>query len=296
MFVWTPVLERRSAASPRLARPGGAASTEVPLPHGLVFALFMACKMAGSQAFMLLADGGAGLPPASGPQMLLGVFALSAAAFALPCVAEGYAPALLSFCAFEFALGVYWPAMSLLRAEALPDGLRATVSSVFRVPLNLLVIGGLLVAGQVSDVVSLLICSVMMALCFRLSWRLPRGGGPMEGADGLGGGKDSGRRADCADKADRGAAGGAGAAAAAGSAGLGPLPPLPAETELQPKERDATATRAHQLHQRASVAAGLRAPAGLVVSVAPGDSHLLGAAAAPERRPVRSDARRPGPD
>ena len=58
MFVFDPALERRGPRMPGLpgvyrggiAGPGGAAAP------GLVFSLFMACKMAGSQLYMIIGD------------------------------------------------------------------------------------------------------------------------------------------------------------------------------------------------------------------------------------------------
>ena len=40
---------------------------------------------------------------------------------------ESYFVALFAFCAFEFGLGVYWPAMAVLRGELVPNSLRASV-------------------------------------------------------------------------------------------------------------------------------------------------------------------------
>ena len=106
----------------------------------------MACKMAGSQLYALTGD----RVPAN--VTLRFVFMGAAAAFLVPLLAESYAVALASFCAFEFSLGLYWPAMAVMCArELVPNHLRATMTSVFRVPLNALVMACLAFAGNASE-------------------------------------------------------------------------------------------------------------------------------------------------
>ena len=82
---------------------------------------------------------------------------------------ESYFVALFAFCAFEFGLGVYWPAMAVLRGELVPNSLRASVTSVFRVPLNVLVVMLLTAAGRASERALLLCCAAMMSVCFILN-------------------------------------------------------------------------------------------------------------------------------
>ena len=144
------------------------------VPHGLVFSLFMACKMAGSQLYALTGD----RVPAN--VTLRFVFMGAAAAFLVPLLAESYAVALASFCAFEFSLGLYWPAMAVMRAELVPNHLRATMTSVFRVPLNALVMACLAFAGNASEPSFLTMCVVMMTGCLACTGR--RGGGAGVGA------------------------------------------------------------------------------------------------------------------
>ena len=79
---------------------------------------------------------------------------------------ESYFVALFAFCAFEFGLGVYWPAMAVLRGELVPNNLRASVTSVFRVPLNVLVVMLLTAAGRASDVRSCYVVSADDVLLF----------------------------------------------------------------------------------------------------------------------------------
>ena len=139
VFLWTPALEAGVI--------GGA-----PVPHGFVFALFMVACMAGS-AFAGRLLGGAG---AKKPEVYMqGVFAAAACALSVPVLlhATGLASAkaapgatpglsasgrllLLSFCAFEALVGVFWPSMMKMRSTYLPEGTRSTVTNMFRIPLN----------------------------------------------------------------------------------------------------------------------------------------------------------------
>lgn len=54
------------------------------------------------------------------------------------------------FCAFEAAIGAYWPLVMKLRSDHLGEAQRAAVTSLFRVPLNLVVCLVLLRAGWLS--------------------------------------------------------------------------------------------------------------------------------------------------
>jgi MFS family permease len=170
VFVWTPALERRCGRSALAGSGAGAGGPDPEVPHGLVFSLFMACKMAGSQLFALIGD------RVPYDRTLRLVFTGSAAAFAVPLLAspDGYGAALCSFCAFEFGLGLYWPAMAVARAELVPNHLRATMTSVFRVPLNVLVMACLAFAGNADEPRFLMMCFSLMTLCLLFAGRKPR--------------------------------------------------------------------------------------------------------------------------
>ncbi|ABO95331.1 predicted protein, partial [Ostreococcus lucimarinus CCE9901] len=121
VFVWTPVLEKRSAI-------------DATVPYGSVFSAFMVCKMFGSQAFKVLE---ARIPAEN---LLRMVLVGSAVSFSIAVLFTGYWVTLAAFCAFEFGLGIYWPVMSILRAKYVPNKMRATMTSAFRIPLNILVV------------------------------------------------------------------------------------------------------------------------------------------------------------
>ena len=179
VFMWTPLLESRGPTVAISGVLGSFNGTEhekkrkgtdlvSAVPHGMVFSLFMACKMAGSLLFALVGD----RVPAN--YTLRFVFIGGAVAFLIPLVSGSYTVALLAFCSFEFGLGLYWPAMAVMRAELVPNHFRATMTSVFRVPLNVLVMACLAFSGHAGEEEFLMMCFTMMTVCLALNWHAAR--------------------------------------------------------------------------------------------------------------------------
>tara|TARA_B110000977_G_scaffold147016_1_gene186347 strand:- start:8131 stop:9780 length:1650 start_codon:yes stop_codon:yes gene_type:complete len=175
VFVWTPALERRYELANGTGNTYGIGNRNSDdinsaVPHGLVFSLFMACKMAGSSLYSLIGD------RVPHQRTLRVVFLGSALSFFVPLVIkkDGYKSALFSFCVFEFGLGAYWPAMAVARAELVPNHIRATMTSMFRVPLNMLVIVCLTFAGNAGEQSFLTMCFVMMTACLLFSGKRKR--------------------------------------------------------------------------------------------------------------------------
>ena len=178
VFLWTPALERRSML-------GG--NGQPTMGHGLVFSIFMLSKMAGSQAFHALSTC---LSPAACLQV---VFAGSALCLAAPLLTDSYERTLLAFCGFESLLGMYWPAIALLRCGALDDAQRASTMAVFRILLNVLVITILPLAGGLPEGVAFSLGAGLLLICLlcirvvkaeeeeakRLGGRLPGRSRPM---------------------------------------------------------------------------------------------------------------------
>lgn len=148
VFLWTPSLERRS----RLGDGG-------TMGHGLVFSVFMLSKMAGSQAFHALSPH---LSPAACLQI---VFGGSALALAAPLVTDSYERCLLAFCLFESLLGIYWPAIALIRCGSISDAQRSSTMAVFRVLLNLLVITLLPLAGGLPEPLAFSLAVLLLLVC-----------------------------------------------------------------------------------------------------------------------------------
>lgn len=144
VFLWTPALEAGSVG-------------DAPVPHGFVFALFMVACMAGSAyAGRLLGGGGGSGGAGKKPEVYMqAVFGAAACALGVPVLLHvtglasakpppGAAPGLsfsgrlllLAFVAFEALVGVFWPSMMKMRSTYIPEGTRATVTNMFRIPLN----------------------------------------------------------------------------------------------------------------------------------------------------------------
>ena len=119
------------------------------IKHGLVFVNFMTASMLGSFLAGVLMK-------RSRPEAYMkGVFAVATAALLVPTllaldttkrpelkgkpITRSGQVQLLAFCVFEACVGVFWPTMMKLRADYVPEELRATIINIFRVPLNLFV-------------------------------------------------------------------------------------------------------------------------------------------------------------
>ncbi|KNE56576.1 hypothetical protein AMAG_02372 [Allomyces macrogynus ATCC 38327] len=110
------------------------------LPFGIIFATFMVFSMAGPSL--------CGAFPHM-PCEPLAVLALILAFTSLlaSSVSESLGCTFITFCVFEMAVGLYFPAISALRSRIIPDSVRGTAMSVFQVPLNLLVVAVLARVG-----------------------------------------------------------------------------------------------------------------------------------------------------
>ena len=93
------------------------------------------------------------------------VFGGSMVSLSVPLLTDSYEALLLAFCVFECLLGVYWPAIALVRSAEVSDAQRASTMAVFRVLLNALVVGVLLVAGRLPESVVFGLAAVMLAVC-----------------------------------------------------------------------------------------------------------------------------------
>lgn len=127
------------------------------IKHGLIFVNFMTASMLGSFLAGVL------MKRARPEAFMKGVFAVATVALLVPAVlaldttkrpelkgkpiTRSGQVQLLAFCVFEACVGVFWPTMMKLRADYVPEELRATIINIFRVPLNLFVC---VVLGNVS--------------------------------------------------------------------------------------------------------------------------------------------------
>jgi len=128
VFLWTPVLDTGTT------------------PLGMVFSCFMVCIMVGSALFSILNNRGH-----SEAVILKYCLIMISASMAICCYTarpDGTnMDTVISFIAFlvlEVAIGMYFPAISYLRSQVIPESHRANVMNWFRVPMNIITCGALL--------------------------------------------------------------------------------------------------------------------------------------------------------
>merc|ERR1712048_416861 len=117
VFLWTPVLQR-----------GGRT-----VPHGFIFSVYMACMMLGGKLTAGRYRPSLGL-----------VFAIAACCLFMPSIVENLWVNLMAFSCFELCVGCYFPQIAMLRSKYLDEKTRSAVITVFRVPLNCIVVAVLL--------------------------------------------------------------------------------------------------------------------------------------------------------
>mmetsp|Transcript_27467 Transcript_27467/g.60113 ORF Transcript_27467/g.60113 Transcript_27467/m.60113 type:complete len:504 (+) Transcript_27467:59-1570(+) len=156
VFNWTPALDVEGAET----------------PHGLIFAAFMMACMCGASSATVI---GSSLAPAARLALVLALATVSLAAVAAAAGVRELLPLCFgSFLVFEFCVGVYFPAVGILKSEVVPENVRTTVYNLYRIPLNAVVVGLLL--SNVSVVqcfrFSAVLVAVALAGMFGLSWRV----------------------------------------------------------------------------------------------------------------------------
>ena len=127
VFLWTPVLDSDST------------------PLGMVFSCFMVCIMIGSSMYTLLESKGR-----TAEEILRFALYLVATTMAVCCFTankEDFIYKIISFLSFlllEIGIGMYFPSISVLRGQVIPESHRANVMNWFRVPMNVMTCGALL--------------------------------------------------------------------------------------------------------------------------------------------------------
>ncbi|CAH3041070.1 unnamed protein product, partial [Porites lobata] len=147
---WTPALTTDSHPHNK--------TSEGTIPHGWIFSSFMVSVMLGSRLFKLISKVG------TVESLMRPVFGLTALSLVPPIlVSNNQAVIFIGFLVFEFCVGIFWPAMGVLRGKYLPESSRATIMNIFRVPLNLIVI--LLLVQDLSLQVVFCCCVVFLTVC-----------------------------------------------------------------------------------------------------------------------------------
>lgn len=137
------------------------------VPFGKVFSCLMAACMVGSSVFGPLVRCQA-VERATAGMLVVAVAAMGVVArwsTSLSCI-------LLGFTVFEVCVGFYFPAIGTLRSKYLPDSHRGVMMAMFRVPLNVLVVGVMLTINQLGLQGSLSCSTAALALAMLAALRL----------------------------------------------------------------------------------------------------------------------------
>ncbi|KAI8388135.1 uncharacterized protein BYT42DRAFT_223548 [Radiomyces spectabilis] len=114
------------------------------VPFGYLFATLMLAVMLGSLAFQALERQATSFTSKFGQQiktnrLLMLALGLASTSFWIMAIygATSLPLLLLAYHIFEFTTGMYYPSISSLKAEAIPEETRASIMTLLRIPMNL---------------------------------------------------------------------------------------------------------------------------------------------------------------
>jgi len=157
IFMWSPALASVIEAEASTGRP----FLIHRVFHGWVFASFMICAWCGSYLFAYAVS------HARLSFERLGFLTMTTAAFSLalvPITTDLYSRLVL-FSGFELCVGAFWPYIACLREKYIvDDSVRSTCMTLYRIPLNLVVMGVLLNIDHLTEATLFHLCSVGLVL------------------------------------------------------------------------------------------------------------------------------------
>lgn len=143
-------------------------------PYGTAFSCFMACCMAGSTVFGILArrnkdkcnkERGSCL---SFEKQTVALLALACMAMVggASAVSQGNElwQLISAYFVFEACVGMYFPSIGTLRSKYLPDAYRSLIMTLFGVPLNIIVVTVFLLVHKLGDAGALAVAAVALGL------------------------------------------------------------------------------------------------------------------------------------
>lgn len=167
VFNWVPALQE-------------SAGSQNVLPLGYIFSAFMVSMMIGSLLYtsvvsicalfdptayeVTTAGSGGDGPLALHAKLSSLVCAISALTFAVSIESRDEHVRFWAFCTFEACVGAYYPVQGMLRGTLISNEHRATLSSLFRVPLNVFVVVSLLTGVSSARYTVLTASSLMLVL------------------------------------------------------------------------------------------------------------------------------------
>jgi hypothetical protein len=121
------------------------------LPTGLVFSAFMLAMTLGGMLFGLL------LPvfPGGAEGLCVLVYCVAGLSMAVPLLHFQFWYVVVAFLVLEAMVGMFNSCGATLRSRYYPEGLQSSIMSVFRLPLNLLVVVGTKLTDRANGVEAL---------------------------------------------------------------------------------------------------------------------------------------------
>jgi hypothetical protein len=160
IFLWTPILE---PSAPSL---------------GIVFSSFMVCILLGQAVFQILSNKGVKVTTLLISATAVALLSNLVCVFSTHPKSPNPNTSFIAFLIFEFCVGVYFPAMGYLRLRVIPDAYRYPITNWFRVPLNLISCGVLMLLHkdifQHGNRYIFVICVLLLGLTLLCALRLIR--------------------------------------------------------------------------------------------------------------------------
>ncbi len=158
VFFWSPAMIKLSKAD--LAD----GEEFEGLPFGIIFSTFMVCCMVGSSIFSIAMET---MKP---EQLAVIAFSMASFAFLIMSSSNSTTSTFLSMNVFEVCVGMYFPSMGTMKGMIVPEDKRAAIYTLFRIPLNFIVLFSLLT--DLTPHVSFVLCGLMMVVATMVQWRL----------------------------------------------------------------------------------------------------------------------------
>jgi len=136
VFMWVPSLMK---------------AADGPIPTGLLFSAFMLTMTWGGTLSALLLP----LLPGGPETLCCLIYLFSAVSMAVPIYSFDFWSVLAAFLVLETMVGMFNSCGATLRSRHYPQDLQASLMSVFRLPLNLLVVLGTRLANSAQEVADL---------------------------------------------------------------------------------------------------------------------------------------------
>ncbi|KJR82512.1 Major Facilitator Superfamily protein [Sporothrix schenckii 1099-18] len=162
VFFWTPALKQAAESSSSASSSTSSSPSSPSLPYGIIFASFMAAAMAATLAFNVIT---AQLRLMRCATLLLALLGAAEVVFYLLSSSSSSLSeqsVFWLFCLFEACVGTYWPCMGFLKGQLVPDGARAQVYALLRVPLNVFVVAALLLTRDGTYAAVFGVCSTLL--------------------------------------------------------------------------------------------------------------------------------------